>query len=70
MGADTLIRDQTAIDTLTAQTAEWVRTVAHPNEDRVAGLNEVPADIVTDMAGRGFFGWSIPEASAAKGLGN
>ena len=63
-----MIRDQTATDALTAELHDWVRTVAHPNEDRVAELNEVPEDIVSDMAARGFFGWSIPEAYGGRGL--
>lgn len=63
-----MIRDQTAIDAMTAEVSAWVREVAHPNEDRVAELNEVPDDIVSDMAARGFFGWSIPEEYGGRGL--
>ncbi len=63
-----MIRNQQAIDTLTSEVADWVRNTAHPNEDRVADLNEVPRDIVSDMAARGFFGWSIPEAYGGRGL--
>ena len=47
---------------------EWVKTVAIPNEDRVAELNAVPAEIVDDMRRRGFFGWSIPKQYGGSGL--
>ena len=63
-----MIRDQAKLDTLLAEVHDWVRTVAHPNENRVAELNEVPRDIVDDMAARGFFGWSIPEAYGGLGM--
>jgi len=33
-----------------------------PREAEVELLDEVPADIVADMAGFGLFGFSIPEA--------
>jgi len=63
-----MIRDQAKLDALLTDVHDWVRTVAHPNENRVADLNEVPADIVEDMATRGFFGWSIPEQYGGLGL--
>lgn len=63
-----MIRNQQAIDALTSEVADWVRNTAQPNEDRIADLNEVPGDIVSDMAARGFFGWSIPEAYGGRGL--
>ena len=56
-----MIRDNEKLQSLAADVRHWVRDIAHPNEDRVAELNEVPQDIVTDMAERGYFGWSIPE---------
>ncbi len=63
-----MIRDADALSTLIADVRAWVRAVAHPNEDRVADLNEVPADIVSDMAARGYFGWSIPQEYGGLGL--
>ncbi|MEM6847712.1 MAG: acyl-CoA dehydrogenase family protein [Pseudomonadota bacterium] len=63
-----MIRDQAALSDLLGAVHDWVRTVAHPNEDRVAELDEVPDDIVADMARRGFFGWSIPEVYGGLGL--
>lgn len=56
-----MIRDNEKLQSLAADVRNWVCDIAHPNEDRVAELNEVPQDIVTDMADRGYFGWSIPE---------
>ncbi|SEI68349.1 acyl-CoA dehydrogenase [Pseudooceanicola nitratireducens] len=63
-----MIRDQAKLDALLGEVHDWVRTVAHPNEDRVAELDEVPQDIVDDMARRGYFGWSIPEEYGGLGL--
>lgn len=63
-----MIRDTAKLDALLSDVHAWVRNVAHPNEDRVAETNEVPADIVSDMAERGFFGWSIPEEYGGLGL--
>jgi len=63
-----MIRDEARLAALLSEVRDWVRTVAHPNEERVARENLVPADIVADMATRGFFGWSIPEAYGGLGL--
>ena len=63
-----MIRDQATLDALLADVRSWVRGVAHPAEDRVAEANEVPDDIVRDMAACGYFGWSIPEAYGGLGL--
>lgn len=63
-----MIRDQQKLDALLADVHSWVRNVAHPNEQRVDDLDEVPADIVQDMAQRGYFGWSIPEDYGGLGL--
>lgn len=63
-----MIRDQAKLDRLLAEVHDWVRNVAHPNEQRVSDLDEVPQDIVQDMAARGFFGWSIPEEYGGLGL--
>lgn len=63
-----MIRDKAKLDALLSEVHGWVREVAHPNEDRVARDDEIPAEIVADMAQRGFFGWSIPEAYGGLGL--
>jgi acyl-CoA dehydrogenase len=63
-----MIRDQHELDRLLAEVRDWVRSVAIPNEQRVADTDEVPDDIVADMRTRGFFGWSIPEAYGGLGL--
>ncbi|BCH21100.1 acyl-CoA dehydrogenase family protein [Mesorhizobium sp. L-8-3] len=63
-----MIRDQAKLDRLLADVRDWVRTVAIPNEERVAAAAEVPDDIVSDMRARGYFGWSIPEEYGGLGL--
>lgn len=63
-----MIRDEKRQKSLLDEVHAWVRRVAHPNEDRVAETNEVPAGIVKEMAGMGFFGWSIPEEYGGLGL--
>lgn len=63
-----MIRDTDRQTALLREVHDWVRTVAHPAEDRVAEADEIPAEIVQDMAARGFFGWSIPEDYGGAGL--
>ena len=63
-----VIRNPETLKSLLSEVHSWVREVAHPNENRVAELDEVPEDIVADMAARGFFGWSIPEQYGGLGL--
>ncbi|MEW5422290.1 acyl-CoA dehydrogenase family protein [Amorphus sp. 3PC139-8] len=63
-----MIRNRAELDALLANVHDWVRAVAHPVEERVAAENEVPDEIVRDMAARGYFGWSIPEAYGGLGL--
>ncbi|WP_088634431.1 acyl-CoA dehydrogenase family protein [Phaeobacter sp. 22II1-1F12B] len=63
-----VIRNPEKLESLLSEVHSWVREVAHPNENRVAELDEVPEDIVADMAARGFFGWSIPEQYGGLGL--
>ena len=63
-----VIRNPEKLESLLSEVHLWVREVAHPNENRVAELDEVPEDIVADMAARGFFGWSIPEQYGGLGL--
>lgn len=63
-----MIRDPQKLDALLGDVHDWVRAVAHPNEDRVAADDRVPDEIVADMAARGYFGWSIPEEYGGLGL--
>lgn len=63
-----MIRDKHKLDELLQDVHQWVRDVAHPNENKVAADDAIPDEIVTDMARRGFFGWSIPEAYGGLGL--
>jgi acyl-CoA dehydrogenase len=63
-----MIRDESRLNDLLTEVHDWVRAVAHPAEDRVAETDEVPEEIVRDMAARGFFGWSIPEEYGGSGL--
>ncbi|MCW5322668.1 acyl-CoA dehydrogenase family protein [Verminephrobacter aporrectodeae] len=46
----------------------YVRERLVPNETRVAEADEVPADLVADMAAQGLFGYSIPEAYGGAGM--
>lgn len=57
-----MIREAGKLHTLLEEVRGWVREVAWPNEVRVAEEQAIPADIVADMAARGFFSWSIPTA--------
>lgn len=63
-----MIRDQKKLTALLREVHDWVRAVAQPNEKRVAKETAIPADIMADMAERGFFGWSIPEEYGGAGL--
>lgn len=63
-----MIRDRQKLHRLLTEVRDWVRTVAIPNEQRVADADEVPEDLVADMGQRGFFGWSIPEDYGGLGL--
>ncbi|UTW12589.1 acyl-CoA dehydrogenase family protein [Marinobacterium rhizophilum] len=63
-----MIRDEQRQQNLLAEVRDWVRSVAIPNEERVAREAEVPAELVEDMRRRGFFGWSIPAAYGGRGL--
>lgn len=57
-----MIRDAAKLDALLDEVRRWVREVAWANEERVAAEQEIPAEIVADMAAKGFFSWSIPAA--------
>ncbi|WP_347312815.1 acyl-CoA dehydrogenase family protein [Defluviimonas sp. SAOS-178_SWC] len=55
-------------DHLLANLRSWVKTVAIPNEARVAETDEVPEDLVQQMRSQGFFGWIIPREFGGAGL--
>ncbi|MEO1688270.1 MAG: acyl-CoA dehydrogenase family protein [Pseudomonadota bacterium] len=63
-----MIHDPERLDRLLAEVRAWVRDAAIPAEARVAAEDEVPPEIVADMAARGFFGWSIPAEYGGLGL--
>ena len=63
-----MIRDQAKLDGLLASARQFVRERAIPNEARVEQLDEIPAELVQEMADLGFFGWSIPEEYGGAGL--
>jgi acyl-CoA dehydrogenase len=63
-----MIRNDNELNALLSELNTWVRTVAHPAEDRVAAEDRVPDTIVADMARRGYFGWSIPKDYGGLGL--
>lgn len=63
-----MIRDPESLQKLLSQTRDWVQQVAHPAEAEVERDDHVPDPIVADMAARGYFGWSIPEAYGGAGL--
>lgn len=63
-----MIRNEERFEELLARTRRWVRERAIPNEDRVAGLDEVPEDLVDEMRTEGLFGWSIPQEYGGAGL--
>ncbi|WP_010141132.1 acyl-CoA dehydrogenase family protein [Oceanicola sp. S124] len=63
-----MIRDPQELESLLGSVRDWVRATAHPAEDIVDERDEVPAEIVADMAARGYFGWSIPAEYGGLGL--
>ncbi len=56
-----MIRDPSAFDETLGALRRYVREQLIPREAQVEQLDEVPADLVDDLASRGFFGWSIPQ---------
>lgn len=63
-----MIRDPQAFSQALQAIDRHVRERLIPNEARVEALDEVPAELVADMAGLGYFGWSIPEAWGGQGM--
>jgi acyl-CoA dehydrogenase len=63
-----MIRDPAAFDELLSALRRQVRERLIPREAEVERLDEVPADIVDELAAQGFFGWSIPQAWGGAGM--
>jgi len=63
-----MIRDSSAFDETLGALRRYVREQLIPREAEVERLDEVPADLVDDLARRGFFGWSIPTAWNGAGM--
>ncbi|MBK6614580.1 acyl-CoA dehydrogenase family protein [Ottowia sp.] len=61
-------RDPEAFEQFLSSLRSYVRERLVPNEVRVAEADEVPADLVADMAAQGLFGYSIPEAYGGAGM--
>jgi acyl-CoA dehydrogenase len=63
-----MIRDPESLELLLAGIARFVRERLVPNEDRVAELDAIPAELVEEMKSLGLFGLCIPEAYGGLGL--
>lgn len=63
-----MIRDPSSFQQTLAELRRYVRESLIPREAEVERNDEVPADLVGEMARRGFFGWSIPEAWGGAGM--
>ncbi|WP_213953333.1 acyl-CoA dehydrogenase family protein [Variovorax sp. dw_954] len=63
-----MIRDTQGFEVFIGKLRDFVRTRLVPNEARVAAADEVPVDVVSDMAANGLFGYSIPEAYGGAGM--
>lgn len=63
-----MIRDPATLELLLSSVARFVRERLIPNEQRVAELNDIPADIVDDMRELGLFGLTIPMEYGGLGL--
>ncbi|QDL38496.1 acyl-CoA dehydrogenase family protein [Rhodoferax sediminis] len=63
-----MIRDPQGFEIFLGRLRDFVRTRLVPREADVARLDEVPADVVAEMAAQGLFGFSIPEAYGGAGM--
>jgi acyl-CoA dehydrogenase len=63
-----MLREPQAFEAFLEQLRRYVRERLVPNERRVAEQDEVPAELVADMARQGLFGYSIPEAYGGAGM--
>jgi acyl-CoA dehydrogenase len=63
-----MVRDPEAFEGFLGGVRRYVRERLVPLEASVAERDEVPAEVVAELAGQGFFGWSIPEAYGGAGM--
>lgn len=63
-----MVRDPKGFDRFLEELRRYVRESLVPLEDHVAQADEVPAELVADMARQGLFGYSIPEAYGGAGM--
>ena len=63
-----MLREPEAFDAFLDQLRRYVRERLVPREQQVAEQDEVPADLVAEMARQGLFGYSIPEAYGGAGM--
>ena len=63
-----MVREPEAFDAFLDQLRRYVRERLVPREQQVAEQDEVPADLVAEMARQGLFGYSIPEAYGGAGM--
>jgi acyl-CoA dehydrogenase len=63
-----MVRDPGGFDSFLDGVRRYVRESLVPLEASVAERDEVPAEVVAEMAAQGFFGWSIPDAYGGAGM--
>lgn len=63
-----MIRDAQSFEIFLGKLRDFVRIRLVPYEASVASADEVPVDVVADMAAQGMFGYSIPEAYGGAGM--
>ncbi|MEJ8854454.1 acyl-CoA dehydrogenase family protein [Variovorax robiniae] len=63
-----MIRDPQGFEAYLANLRRFCRERLIPREAEVARNDEVPADLVAEMAAQGLFGYSIPEAYGGAGM--
>ncbi|ALM83505.1 acyl-CoA dehydrogenase family protein [Bordetella sp. N] len=63
-----MIRDPEGFETFIDSLRKFVRDRLAPREAEIARLNDVPEDLVREMADQGLFGYSIPEAYGGAGM--
>jgi acyl-CoA dehydrogenase len=63
-----MIRDRDGFEAFLATLRDFVREKLVVREDEVEQLDDVPGDVVAQMAEQGMFGYSIPEAYGGAGM--
>lgn len=63
-----MIQDPKSFESFIHELRDFVRTRLVPHEARVAAEDEVPAEVVAEMAAYGLFGYSIPAAYGGAGM--